>query len=60
MISMPTCPTDPLIAWATFCGGLRMPVYEDRDGGQYVHDDNGEIIRGVWYIPAAAARTLFS
>jgi hypothetical protein len=48
---MPASTTDPVIAWTAFCGGLRRPVYEDRDGGQYVHDDDGEIIRGVWYIP---------
>jgi hypothetical protein len=48
---MPASPTDPAIAWTAFCGGLKRPVYEDCDGRLYVHDDDGEIIRGVWYIP---------
>ena len=48
---MPVSPTDPVIAWGAFCRDPRRPVYEDRNGGQYVHDDDGEIVSGVWYIP---------
>jgi hypothetical protein len=48
---MPASPTDRIIAFTEFCGGLMRPVYEDADGGQYVHDDDGEIVRGNWWMP---------
>jgi hypothetical protein len=33
-------------------------VYEDAEGGQYVHDDSGEIVRGVCWIPREADEPL--
>jgi len=40
-----------VIAYTEFLGGAMRPVYEDADGGQYVHDDDGEIVRGNWWMP---------
>jgi hypothetical protein len=42
---------DPLIARVRFVDGAERSVFEDLDGRQYVLDDDGEPIRGVWYIP---------
>jgi hypothetical protein len=41
---------DPLICYSEFLGGIMRPVYEDAVG-QYVIDDDGEQVRGVWFIP---------
>jgi len=40
---------DPIVAYVEFTDGLR-PVFEG-SAGQYVFDDDGQKIRGVWYIP---------
>ena len=42
------------IAYITFEDGLRQPVYEEFLSGkwvQYVLDDDGEPIFGIWYKP---------
>jgi hypothetical protein len=38
------------IAYTFTVDGLRLPVYED-SRGQFIIDENGEEIRGLWYIP---------
>jgi hypothetical protein len=48
---MPAGPHDRVITYTEFCGGPMRPVYEDSDGLQYVHDDDGEIVRGNWLMP---------
>jgi hypothetical protein len=48
---MPASPNDRVIAYTEFLGGPLRPVYEDSEGGQYVHDDDGEIVRGNWWMP---------
>jgi len=42
---------DPIIAYLTFVDGARRPVFEQPDGRQYVLDDDGERVHGVWLIP---------
>lgn len=41
---------DPIVAFVAFADGPMRPVYEDV-AGQYVHDDDAEPIRGLWFIP---------
>jgi hypothetical protein len=41
---------DPVVAYTEFLGGNVRPVYEDHHG-QYVIADDGEPVRGVWFIP---------
>ena len=48
---MPASPNDPVIAFTEVCDGPMRPVYQDSDGGQYIHDNDGEIVRGVWWVP---------
>jgi hypothetical protein len=43
--------SDEVVAYVEFADGQRRPVYQDATGRQYVVDDDGEPIRGVWYIP---------
>jgi hypothetical protein len=38
------------VAYSQFVDGKVRPVFEDAHG-QYVIDDDGEHIYGVWYIP---------
>jgi hypothetical protein len=40
---------DPVVAYTTFTDGARRPVFEDACG-QYVLDDDGQPVRGVWFI----------
>lgn len=42
--------TEP-VAYISFDDGVMRPVYEDRPGRQYVIDDGGERVYGVWFIP---------
>ena len=44
---------DPTVCYAFFTEGIRRPVFEDAIG-QYVIGDEGEPIRGLWYIPPEA------
>jgi hypothetical protein len=44
---------DPVIAHADFVDGARRPIFEQLDGRQYVCDDDGQRLYGVWIIPAA-------
>jgi hypothetical protein len=39
------------VAYIEFTDGLRRPVFEEPDGRQYVLDDDGEPVYGVWFIP---------
>lgn len=43
--------TDSIIAYIWFADGVKRPVYQSADGRQYVVDDEGEKVYGVWYIP---------
>jgi hypothetical protein len=46
-----TTSTDPVIARVRFVDGAERPVFDGLDGRQYVLDDEGEPVHGVWYIP---------
>jgi len=39
---------DPVIGRRSFTDGVERDVYLDGDEGQYVLDDDGEAVRGVW------------
>lgn len=39
------------VARVEFLGGIMRPVFEDMDGRQWVTDDDGERVYGVWFIP---------
>jgi hypothetical protein len=43
---------DPIVAHVEFVGGVVRPVYEDAGGRQYVYDDDGNTVAGVWFLPA--------
>jgi hypothetical protein len=45
-----------LVAYVELAGGQRRPVWED-ELGQYVVDEDGARVRGVWYIPRDEADT---
>jgi hypothetical protein len=40
-----------VVAFTEFAGGAMRPVYEDSDGLQYVHDDDGSVVRGNCWMP---------
>jgi hypothetical protein len=42
---------DTLIGKARFVDGSRRDVFQQPDGRQYVLDDAGELVHGVWIIP---------
>jgi hypothetical protein len=42
---------DPIIARVRFADGSERAVFEQLDGRQYVLDDNGDRLYGVWFIP---------
>jgi hypothetical protein len=42
---------DPIVAYVDFLDGIRRPVNEEIGGRQYVYDDDGEKVYGVWCIP---------
>jgi hypothetical protein len=42
---------DVAVAEVHFDDGSIRTVWETADGLQYVEDDNGERVYGVWYIP---------
>lgn len=42
---------DPIVAYIWFTHRVQRAVYQQPDGRQYVLDDEGEKIYGVWYIP---------
>jgi hypothetical protein len=46
-------PPEP-ICFTEFTDGLTRPVFEDAHG-QYVLDDEGEPVYGVWFIPREEA-----
>jgi hypothetical protein len=46
---------DPIIAYTEFNGPPMRPVYERPDGRQYVLDDDGEPVYGVWFVPREEA-----
>jgi hypothetical protein len=39
---------DPIIGHRAFVGGAVLPVYLDRRGRQYVEDDDGAPLYGLW------------
>jgi hypothetical protein len=43
---------DRIIGEVDFVDGSRRLVYEGPDGRQYVLDDEGELVHGVWVMPA--------
>jgi hypothetical protein len=45
---------DLVIARVLFVDGMWRPVHEQFDGRQYVFDDGGERIYGIWFIPREA------
>jgi hypothetical protein len=42
---------DPVIAHVGFVDGVSRAVFEQLDGRQYVLDDDGDRVCGVWFIP---------
>jgi hypothetical protein len=42
---------DPIVAYRVFTDGTTRPVYEDWHGKQYVVDEDGNRVYGVWFIP---------
>ena len=42
---------DFIVCYTRFTDGQRRPVYETPDMRQYVIDDDGEPVYGVWFIP---------
>ena len=46
------------IASLKFNDGTSRPVYED-DYGQYVFDNEGDPIYGVWYVPPEELEAMF-
>ena len=52
------------IAYVWFVDGVKRPIFAEPDGKQYVLDDDGEPIYGVWYIArtrcSATGRSLWT
>ena len=46
---------DRTIARVPFTDGATREVYEKTDGRQYVHDNDGERVYGVWVLPLEVA-----
>jgi hypothetical protein len=44
---------DPIIAYVLFTDGATRAVYLEAGCKQYVLDDWGEKVHGVWYLPPA-------
>jgi hypothetical protein len=42
---------NPVVAVTDFADGVRRSVFEEPDGRQYVYDNDGERVYGVWFIP---------
>ena len=42
---------DNVVAWSEFTDGVLRAVYEEPSGRQYVIDNDGERVYGVWFIP---------
>ena len=42
---------DPIIAFVNFTDGTSRAVFEKVDGHQYVVNDEGDPVFGVWFIP---------
>lgn len=43
------------VAHVEFVDGTRRPVYEESPGRQYVLDDDGNRVCGIWFIPPEAS-----
>jgi hypothetical protein len=41
---------DPIIGYMQFVDGSKRPIFEQVDGRQYVFDDDGKRVYGVWII----------
>ena len=46
---------DQVVAYLQFVDGHWRPVYQRSDGQQYVVDEDGTRVLGVWLIPRDAA-----
>lgn len=46
--------SDPVVAYIVCTDGEKRPVFEDQVG-QYIIDQDGDVWRGVWYIPPDGA-----
>jgi hypothetical protein len=44
-------PTDRHVAFTEFDYGPLRPVHERPGGRQYVIDNDGELVFGIWFIP---------
>jgi hypothetical protein len=42
---------DPIISCIRLVDNADCPVFEQPDGRQYVLDDDGDCVYGVWFIP---------
>jgi hypothetical protein len=42
---------DPIIGYRQFVDGSSRPIFEQLDGRQYVMDDDGNCVYGVWILP---------
>jgi hypothetical protein len=42
---------DPIIGYRFFVDRTRRPIFEQLDGRQFVLDDAGDRVYGVWIIP---------
>ena len=49
---------DP-IAYVWFVDGVKRPIFEEPNGRQYVIDDDGEPVYGVWYVPPEVLAEMF-
>ncbi len=43
--------TDPIVAHIWFTDGVKRTVHQEASGRQYVLDEDGEQVHGVWFIP---------
>jgi hypothetical protein len=50
-LAEPLAMTDPIAAHRVFIDGATRPIYEGWNGKQYVVDDDGNQVYGVWFIP---------
>jgi hypothetical protein len=41
---------DPIVAYVEFVGGATRPAFQDAGGRQYVLDDGGNAVWGVWFL----------
>jgi hypothetical protein len=49
---------DPSITHVNFTPGVRIAVFQQLDGRQYVFDNEGERVYGIWYVEPTAERRI--